>query len=615
MNNCPKCGNPLQSGDTSCPICGTLVSAAKPAEVKKENVESKPVVQAKPVAPVRAKPVAPGSVQAKPVAPAQAKPVAPGSAQAKPVAPAQAKPVAPVTNSAKPVSAAPAQVKPAPAAAPASTTVSAPPVPKTVQTATVKPVAPGTLPTKPAPGSVQAKPIAPVQAKPAAPGTVQAKPVQTNVAPSKGIVDDGAVQKTFKAENAQVSAIKPTTVVPKPVAQAQAKPAAPAQAKPVAPAQAKPVAPGTVQAKPVAPVQAKPVAPGSVASRPVPTVNKQVIKPLIDPTKGENVAPQAEKKVAVSTIKPFQEEVVEEKKEVKVVAPKVEKTFEADISPFPTAQENKSDSEEVVSVKPSFSSDGFSSADSETFAKKEESVVKEEVKEEIKEEKQEEFKKEENLNSLKIESKPIETKEKAKFGFDPMLIIAGVLAVAIIVTLVFLMVSGDKEKTLTNEEPKNDIIAQNTKSNGYKFNINSDWYVIEDGENVIINNKAESVAMRLENANTSMSSFSVSALESVYTNDSFTNVKVSSGKLDNKDYYVVDVLYSGLNVQYYFVYNTSESIVGASVIYQSSDAKNRYEADVKKVLETLSYDDDSLKALDSMSMYSDVFNAFNDAVE
>ena len=28
MNNCPKCGNPLQVGTESCPICGTNTSAS-----------------------------------------------------------------------------------------------------------------------------------------------------------------------------------------------------------------------------------------------------------------------------------------------------------------------------------------------------------------------------------------------------------------------------------------------------------------------------------------------------------------------------------------------------------------------------------------------------------
>ena len=31
MNNCPKCGNPLQVGTNSCPICGTNILAAAPA--------------------------------------------------------------------------------------------------------------------------------------------------------------------------------------------------------------------------------------------------------------------------------------------------------------------------------------------------------------------------------------------------------------------------------------------------------------------------------------------------------------------------------------------------------------------------------------------------------
>ena len=97
MNNCAKCGNPLQPGLSSCPICGTVTSNSI------EQLEETPVPQ-----PVQ---VAPAPVPAQPV-------------QSSPVQ------VAPAPVPAQPVQSTPVQVAPAPAPAqPAPTTPSVPVAP------------------------------------------------------------------------------------------------------------------------------------------------------------------------------------------------------------------------------------------------------------------------------------------------------------------------------------------------------------------------------------------------------------------------------------------------------------------------------------------------------
>lgn len=73
MNNCPKCGNPVQPGVTACPICGTSLVPAEQAPVAQQPVQEVAVEQVQvqqpaPVQPVQAE-VAPAP---QPVAPAPA---------------------------------------------------------------------------------------------------------------------------------------------------------------------------------------------------------------------------------------------------------------------------------------------------------------------------------------------------------------------------------------------------------------------------------------------------------------------------------------------------------------------------------------------------------------
>ena len=119
MNNCPKCGNPLQPGVGTCPICGTVINQAAPA----------------PAAP------APGPAPAPGVANPGVAPATP------PVAPAPGAPQAPAP-AAQPAPAAPAPVPPAPAVPGAVPVIGAP-----------APAAPG-APAAPAPGPIPGSPAA-----------------------------------------------------------------------------------------------------------------------------------------------------------------------------------------------------------------------------------------------------------------------------------------------------------------------------------------------------------------------------------------------------------------------------------------------------------------------
>ena len=161
MNNCPKCGNPLQAGVTSCPICGTNISVEN--ETKQVTVESVAQTPAPAVEP------APVAETAQAAAPAPA------------AEPAQAAASTPVES--------------APAAAPIMPTVPAPTEPKE----------------EPAPAQPVQPTVAPVEAAPVATETPVAQPAEP--APvAQPIEPAPAVQQATPAPAAQP--IEPTPVQP-----------------------------------------------------------------------------------------------------------------------------------------------------------------------------------------------------------------------------------------------------------------------------------------------------------------------------------------------------------------------------------------------------------------
>ncbi len=135
MNNCPKCGNPLQPGVSTCPICGTMINqapAAQPAPGAPAPVA--PV----PPAPPAGVPVQPAvTPMAQPAAPAPGAmpmqggvptPTAPGTPVPPPPAPAA--PVPPPPAPGAPAPGAPAPGTPAALAAQAQATASVPAPPE-----------------------------------------------------------------------------------------------------------------------------------------------------------------------------------------------------------------------------------------------------------------------------------------------------------------------------------------------------------------------------------------------------------------------------------------------------------------------------------------------------
>lgn len=182
MTNCEKCGNPLQPGLTTCPICGTTAKSidAPNVAMMQPGVESlgeapvaNAVPQAQPVAPV----IEPGPIAAPAPTPVPAPAPVP---QAQPVAPAPVPapaPVQPEVPATQPAPAVPATPAPAVAPAPAAPVIDPLPA-QGFSGAEAAPVAPAPIPVAetPIPAPAVTNPI-PAPAPAVAPAPV-AKPAE-----------------------------------------------------------------------------------------------------------------------------------------------------------------------------------------------------------------------------------------------------------------------------------------------------------------------------------------------------------------------------------------------------------------------------------------------------
>lgn len=196
-----------------------------------------------------------------------------------------------------------------------------------------------------------------------------------------------------------------------------------------------------------------------------------------------------------------------------------------------------------------------------------------------------------------------------------VLVIAGILAVVVIAG-VLLMNMGSKPQLNTNTNNNTDktsaLNLTAVSTNGFKFNLEEGWVITEDGYNVIVTNKDETVAIKLDYTKNGLDTISKETIEGFFNSRTdFTNTKVTETKISAKDAYLVDSQINQAVVQLYYINGGTNLTLGATVVYQSAETKTLYEANVTELIGSLSYSDDSLKALNSLEMYSNIFGAYN----
>ena len=217
-----------------------------------------------------------------------------------------------------------------------------------------------------------------------------------------------------------------------------------------------------------------------------------------------------------------------------------------------------------------------------------------------------------NASTLKVEA-PKEEKKSIKIGKKNIIIIA-VAALIIVGTVLYLTLgktTSMKPNNNTNNANENANINAISYAAGYRFNLPSEWSIIEDGNNVLLKNSDENITLKLENLNESLENLTEERIKKYLGSLTSTeNIEILSTQISGKDAYLVNVTINNLPVQIYLINSGTKLITGATIIYQNEDVKTSSDATITELLGTLSYSDESVKAIGTLNMYSNIFNIY-----
>lgn len=189
-----------------------------------------------------------------------------------------------------------------------------------------------------------------------------------------------------------------------------------------------------------------------------------------------------------------------------------------------------------------------------------------------------------------------------------------VLLLAVVGAGAFFFLKGSSLSGGKNNTPpanNNNLVATSVSSNGYKFKLQDGWLINEDGKNVIVVNSSETVAIKLDHSKGNITDIDKNLITS-YLNQYpvYKESEVSETKISAKDAFLVNTNINELPVQIYFIGGGTNLTLGVTIVYQSNDSKTKYEAEVTELIGTISYSDDSLKAISTIDMYKDAFNIY-----
>lgn len=387
-----------------------------------------------------------------------------------------------------------------------------------------------------------------------------------------------------------------TNITIAPIAQAPAAPQAPvAPAQPVQPiqpvqpeVQAAPVAPTVTPATqpqvvtPVAPVvePVAPVAPQAPVA-PVQPVQQQVeVTPVVAPVVEEQ--PAVEKAVEqpiVAPIEPVTPEVTIQP--VVETAPVVETT--------PESQVQEQSVETAPAVIPA--SDITNVVDAMSLP---------------------------NLEQLEATlDKPEETKAKPKVRITKPMIIGCVAALMIILgSAVMLKLNNQTAPVNPNAIQNPSVEKTRVVSNGYKFELLNTWYVVENGNDLVINNDSETVNVKLFYLKKSYDTLSANQIEEYFeTSSSYSDVNVESITLASEKKAVrVSAEYTNENeetqlIEYYYINGNENLTFGLTSIYKDEQSKKDNQKAIEELAGSISYSDDSIKALSLLSKNAYAYSA------
>lgn len=213
-------------------------------------------------------------------------------------------------------------------------------------------------------------------------------------------------------------------------------------------------------------------------------------------------------------------------------------------------------------------------------------------------------------------SEPVKS-TKNKKALNKNVLIIGIAALVVVAIGAFLLTGGMGKKTQapTPNATTNAVAVTSVSTNGYKLNLQDGWIITEDGDNVIITNSEETAAIKLSHSAFGISSISKETIEYYFqTRSDFTNTEISEMTLSAKEGYLVNTNIQETPVQLYFIGGGANLTIGATIVYHSTETKTKYEPAVTEMLGSLSYSDESLKAMTTIDMYSDVFGIYNGVI-
>lgn len=201
---------------------------------------------------------------------------------------------------------------------------------------------------------------------------------------------------------------------------------------------------------------------------------------------------------------------------------------------------------------------------------------------------------------------------KPKKNNKTILVLGVIILVALVCVGAYTMFLAPKT-TLTPNKTNGETASLTTlSSNGYKLKLKDGWINIEDGTNVIITNESETVAIKLDRLNNNFNELNKDKIISYFsTQTGFSNIEATETQISAKKSFLVSCMVNQMPVQYYYINGGTNLIIVTTIAYQSNDSKTKYEADVTEMISTLSYSDDSIKALNTMQMYSNIFGNYN----
>jgi len=197
------------------------------------------------------------------------------------------------------------------------------------------------------------------------------------------------------------------------------------------------------------------------------------------------------------------------------------------------------------------------------------------------------------------------------------LLVGIILIVLIVSALLFMLMNNNSNSLNKPVPPADDEKVENTRvlSNGFKFNLQDGWLLSEYGNNVYVTNSTDTVALRLSGSPVSFSEITEEEIQKqINANSKFSSPEIGTTQISARDAYIVNSSLNNLPVQIYFINGGTALTLGVVTIYKTEESKTKFESNVLEMIGSISYSDDSMKAISTIDMYSDAFNLFNDII-